>query len=220
MGEALREFSFEPVREKGNNEKSIENILGHLRDIEVFFDSDYVTQTRKQKFGFSRIEYVEDVRKVEALKKKLLNFSERETEIVPDNHMDHILGNSITTAAGGFARRFEGGKYFSEEGAEKQFPVEQFKMAKEGMELMLYYIEELANDDELIVEEVGSRIGYLGHFLEYLSCDLPSQTTEQLKLFRFFRDLKMGRITQDNFLDSIEKKQKYLNMEKIQEELL
>ncbi len=220
MGEAERTFFPEPVENKeegkSEREKSIENIRKHIQDINDFFHGRYVTQTRKQEFGFHRPEQFEALKKIKELKDRLEELSKNDVEIAEYSHLDHILGNSITTSAGGFAKRFEEGKYFSKDGEEKPFPVKTFEMTKSGMEQMLYYIGELAKDGDLVNQEAQSRIGYLEKFVDYLSCDLPTQTTEQLELFRFFRELENGRINQENFDVSAEKVQKYLDAEKIQ----
>lgn len=215
MGEALEKFYSEPIREKNDKKESLELIFKHLEEIGDFFHSDYVIKTRKQSFGFNKPKQFEALMKIRDLRQKLLNFSQKDIEIVKGNHMAHILGNSITTSAGGFAKRFEDGKYFSEEGEEKPFPVEKFETMKSEMELMFYYIDELLKEDSLIVEEMGSGIGYLKNFVNYLVCDLPSQTTEQLKLFRFFRELETGTINQENFSAYAEKVEKYLDMENV-----
>jgi|GEM_PF-5926865 len=217
MGEALKNFSFEAAKEKNDNNTSIENILKHLDDVNGFFLGDYVLMTRKQEFGFDKTEQFEALRRIKELKNRVGELSEKEIEIARDNHLDHILGNSITVTAGAFARKFEEGKYFNEGEENKPFPTETFEMIKEGMELMLYYVGELEKDENLVESEVGSRIGYLNNFVEYLLCDLPTQSVEQLKLFRFFRELKTGKISFEELNSLSENVRKYLNIDKISE---
>lgn len=220
MGEAERAFFPEAVEDKeekkNDREKYIGNILKHLSEVNDFFLGKYVLLTRKRDFGFSKPEQFETLRRIKGLKSRLEESYKEDIEIIRDNHLSHILGNSIIITAGNFAKKFEEGKYFSEDGKEKPFPVEIFEMVKEGMELMIYYIGELEKDGELVAEEMRSRIGHLEKFIEYLSCDLPSQTTEQLKLFQFFRELEKGNVNRENLDVSTEKVQKYLDAEKIE----
>jgi len=140
-----------------------------------------------------------------------------ELEIITANHLAHVLGNSITTFAGGLARRYEDGKYFSTDTHFVELPIEKIAMAKKEMALMAYYLDELSRDRELLIEEMESSIGALKNYLEFLSCDLPTQTVEQLKLFKFFIDLDKGRVGRDNFFEAIQGIENYLDVEKIRE---
>lgn len=209
---------YENIPDKGNKKESIKTILKHIEGIENFFNSTYVLQTRKQKFGFSKPERRESLENIEELKNKIEEVSKRDTKIIEYNHMMHIMGNSIPMLAEATAIKFEHGDFFSNENENKPFPVDRFQKIKDEMELMLFYIKELKNNPDLIKEEIDSNVGYLQHFVEFLSCDLPIPTPEQLKLFKFFRQLKNGEINRENFFESITDIQNYLDIEKLRED--
>lgn len=214
------EIYHEDIVDRNSKDKIIEVILKHIGDIEIFFKSDYVHKTRKQEFGFHIPEQFEVLRNIQILKERVNEISKEDPEMIWQNHMTHVLGNSITTFAGASAIKFEHGDFYSKDDEEKSFPIERFKLIKEHMELMLFYIKELQNNPDLIKEEIDSSAGYLKHFVEFLACDLPMQTPEQLKLFKFFHELKEGKITAENFFEASAEVQKYLDVEKVKNELL
>jgi len=211
------EVYHEDVVEKNSKERIIEIILKHLGDIEKFFLSDYVQKTRKQEFGFNKPEQFETLVNVRELKRQIDKVAQEDPEMIMGNHMAHVLGNSITTLAGAYALKFEHGDFYSEDETGKPLPVKNFERIKGEMELMLFYIKELQSNPDLIKEEIDSTTGYLKHFVEFLSCDLPTQTPEQLKLFKFFCELKRGEVTAENFFEASVDVQNYLDVEKLRE---
>lgn len=214
MGYSIEKY-YENMPDKSGKNESFKIIIKYLEDIEKFFESDCVIQTRKQRFGFHKSEQFEISMNIQELKEKIEDISKGDAKITESNNMMHILGNSIPMLAEITAIKFEHGDFFSNDNENKLFPVKRFEQIKEQMELILFYIKELKDNQDLIKEEIDSNIGYSKHFVEFLCCDLPTQTPEQLKLFKFFRQLKNDEINKENFFEASTDVKKYLNIEEL-----
>ncbi len=218
MKETQRDFFEAHKRKDENNKGQFHRLLKHVEEIKDFFKSRYMSQTREKDFGFVEIEQFKDLHLLDAFQESIIQIENQEEtlKIVQGNNLEHILGNSITITAGAYAKRYEDGKYSS---GRFSLPIDTFKKIKVEVSDMLVYIKELSEDKNLILDELGSRDGYLGKFVKYLKCNLPTQTTEFLKLFIFFRMLGKGKMTKEIFEKQSKCLEKYLDNEKIEKEL-
>lgn len=214
MGEALENYFEAPKSIEKNKKDLINPVLGHIGEVEKYFTSNLGNETRKlSQIGFSKPEQRMARVNMQKLRMKIEELAEKDKnlEVAMDNHLEHVSGNSITITAGRYAERYEERKVVS---------IEILKSIKKSISLLLFYFEELAEDENLIKKELSSQKGYLENFLEYLSCDLPPETPKQLQLFKFFRNLEKGKITQENFAEATEEVRQYFDVEKIEKDFL
>ena len=273
MSEQMYGESFAPEKE---NAKRLKYTLSRLKEYEHFVDSPFVSHIIEKNGGLN-----EDERK--KMKETSISFrdSVSETfkdsniEVKEDNHLAHILGNSILTSADAYANNFEKGKYtigegiyfvedeshnevpleilspeemgrlrkkisdgsrfiqknekenkwvfkenFGEEERRRRFP--EFSKEKTDkiiseIGLLNKYISEVANDSKMAKMELSSDKGILEGYLDYIKCDLPTQSPKRIELIMFFRDIENRKITKENFEERTNPLQDLLDIEIIKQ---
>ncbi|MCK9379154.1 MAG: hypothetical protein M0P97_03345 [Candidatus Moranbacteria bacterium] len=207
----ILENAFE--KEKIKETVSWEKLSKHLDEYEDFYKGSYVVQTRKQELGFKKPEQFLVRRNIEILREKLKQKKGENFKISEYNQMNHILGNSIMVLSGAIARKFEEGREVKPQMVEK---------IKEDMTLLNDYVEILVENPEVVKDELESKVGYLGNFLDYFSCDLPTESPKIIKLVKFFNKLEKGMAKKEIAMqvEEINQEQKnIINIEKIKEKL-
>ncbi len=197
--ENFRERILEQKGREGSNDKIWNNALMHLVEYKDLWEVGYIKNTRHQKeIGFILPEQRKAKGDAEKLEKEIEILSKTDPQlIVFDSNFNHILGNAVV--ARGFIKRFEDGKYF-----DKEFPAEKFKTVKEGFGLLKDYVAILVENEDILKEELKSRLGYLERFLDYINCDLPAGASGIINLIKFFNKLEKG-ISKEEFFKEMEK---------------
>lgn len=110
MKEQMYGESFVPERE---NAKRLKYTLDRLKEYEHFINSPFVSHIIEIEGKLSRKDQERMRRSSENFKNSISEDFKNNGELLvkEDNHLAHILGNSILTSADGFARNFEQGKY-------------------------------------------------------------------------------------------------------------
>lgn len=179
-------------REISESRKNLEldNIKKCLSEVKKFLDSDYLKQTRKREFGIKLPEQREMMGKYLPLFEEKIKGIEKDEnfEIVTKTHLGDVLGNGVVILPRMVADKFDNRKEISLEKAGK---------IKENADMLFYYLRELASNDNILSSELASPIGYLGDYANYFCRDIPTQALNQLKFFKFFRELEKGMSRQE-----------------------
>lgn len=131
----------------------------------------------------------------EKIEKELNKFRQNpKTEIVEQNHFSHIMGNLIPLLLNTAERHKKG----------KNIPEEKIAKARENLEILNYYLNEIYKDPELLSKEFKSAQGFLTDYMDFFKCDIPSTGNKWINVFKFFRDMETGKISKENFFERAE----------------
>lgn len=196
--------------DQDESKRELDNMLDHIAEYEEFYYSLFAEHAGKTSYGFNEEERMEILTIAGQLRECLKEIVlENKIKILPNNHLDHLIGNSTMVFAGGKAKRYEAGK---------KIEIKDAALVKNQMMRLNNFIQEALKDKKLTEKELTSRVGYLEDFLQYLSCDLPN-TERQLLLFKFFRELELGKMKQDDFWERAEELSEFIDVEKLREDI-
>lgn len=195
-----------------NNEKILDCLYKSLNEYFNFYYSRYASHLESsEERGFSKQEKNEITSVADQIQHLLEEINaENRIDMIMDNHFKHFLGNGIVNNAGGQAFRYEKNKPINPKAASA--------ISREMSDLN-YYLKEIANDKKLFEMELISFEGYADYFMPYLKGNLPPGSS-QVALFRFFRDLELGRIKKDDYDKRAEQWSEYVNLEKLRGDLI
>lgn len=199
-------------KRRENNDEILNAIYNHLNQYFRFFHSKYsIKMEQDESFGFSADEKKEIIIIADQVEKMLNKiFAENKIDIINNNHFSHFVGNGATTVSNRWASRFE---------EKKNIPPEAVPIMKKELQDLNYYFQEAANDQGLLEEELTLLEGHLTFFIgKYLKNNLPDGS-KQIALFRFFRDLELGRIEADDFSQKVKTWANCLDIEKLKGDL-
>lgn len=110
MKEQMFGESFVPEKE---NAERLRLTLKRLKEYEHFLGSDLVSHLIEEDYEFDQEKQEEMQDRVKKFRNSISEDfkTNNDLKVKEDNHLSHILGNSILTSADGFARKFEDGKY-------------------------------------------------------------------------------------------------------------
>lgn len=191
--------------------RELNNILNHIAGYEEFYHSLFAEHSGKTTYGFNAKERNEILTIADQLRECLKKISsENKINIIPNSHLDHLIGNSTMIFAGGKSKRYEAGKTIE---------IKDAISVKNQMIRLNYFIQEALKDEKLMEKELCSPIGYIDNFLNYVKCDLPPDSQTQLQFFKFFRELELGKMKQDDFWKRAEELSEFIDIEKLREDI-
>lgn len=183
------------------------NILeDRIKEYKDFYSTEYATKVENVP-AEKQEQYTIKAEEIE----KILNQLRQnpKTEIAGQNHFSHIMGNLIPLLLNTAERHKKG----------KNIPAEKIAKAKENLEILNYYLNEIYKDPELLSKELKSTHGFLTDYMDFFKCDIPSTGNNWINVFKFFRDMETGKISKENFFERAEEIYGIVDVEQLYDNL-